>query len=61
MMKTRGGNEMELGVSLFLLVLINLLMTLGRQQKRAWVRWLLSSVSLILLIVALLFILRMFM
>ncbi|TCW41358.1 hypothetical protein EDC32_1011021 [Laceyella sacchari] len=52
---------MELGVSLFLLVLINLLMTLGRQQKRVWVRWILSSVSLILLIVALLFILRMFM
>lgn len=52
---------MELGISLFLLVLINLLMTVGRQQKRAWIRWGLFIVSFILLIVTLLFILRMFM
>jgi len=47
-------------VILFLLVLINLLLALGRQQDKKWLRHLLTGISFLLLLIALLFVLRMF-
>ncbi|SEN27659.1 hypothetical protein SAMN05444955_10851 [Lihuaxuella thermophila] len=49
---------MELMIILFLLVLINVLIAIGRQQQRKWLRFLLTSVSFILLLITLLFVLK---
>lgn len=49
---------MDLSITLFLLVLINILVTVGRQQKRRWLRFLLVGFGFILLFPALLFGLR---
>lgn len=46
-------------IVLFLLVLINILIAIGRQQKKAWVRKFLSVQSFLLLLVVALFVLRM--
>jgi len=56
----KGGKPVELMVILFLLVLINLLLALGRQQDKKWLRHLLTGISFLLLLIALLFVLRMF-
>jgi hypothetical protein len=49
---------MELMIILFLLVLINLLLAFGRQQKKTWVRLTMTTVSFILLLLTLLFVLK---
>lgn len=56
----KGGSYVELMVILFLLVLINLLLALGRTQHRKWLRHLLTGISFMLLLVTILFVLRMF-
>jgi hypothetical protein len=54
----KGVWSMELMVILFLLVLINLLLALGRQQKKTWVRLTMTTVSFVLLLLTLLFVLK---
>ncbi|MBA4495613.1 hypothetical protein ACFO25_02805 [Paenactinomyces guangxiensis] len=49
---------MDLMIVLFLLVLINLLIAIGRGQQRKWLRYLLLTISFLLLPVTLLFVLR---
>ncbi|MBA4548954.1 hypothetical protein H1R82_02830 [Thermoactinomyces intermedius] len=58
----KGSVErLDLMIVLFLLVLINILVAVGRQQKKAWVSMIFSTVSFLLLLVVLLFVIRMFM
>jgi hypothetical protein len=58
----KGSVErLDLMIVLFLLVLINILVAIGRQQKRAWVSMIFSTVSFLLLLVVVLFVIRMFM
>ncbi|MGI6474217.1 MAG: hypothetical protein ACOX0J_07995 [Thermoactinomyces vulgaris] len=52
--------RLDLMIVLFLLVLINILVAIGRQQKRAWVSMIFSTVSFLLLLVVVLFVIRMF-
>jgi glucan phosphoethanolaminetransferase (alkaline phosphatase superfamily) len=57
----KGSVErLDLMIVLFLLVLINILVAIGRQQKRAWVSMIFSTVSFLLLLVVVLFVIRMF-
>jgi hypothetical protein len=51
---------LDLMIILFLLVLINLLIAVARTEKRKWLKVSLTSVSFVLLIVSLLFVIRMF-
>lgn len=48
----------DISIALFLLVLINILVTIGRQQKKRWLRILLVGLGFLLLFPALLFGLR---
>jgi hypothetical protein len=50
---------LDLAIVLFLLVLINILIAVGRQQNRKWLRFLLNILSFLLLIIAVLFVVRM--
>lgn len=52
--------SLELMIILFLLVLINLLLAVGRTSKRKWVGRTLAAVSFVLLLVTFLFVLKAF-
>lgn len=59
--KEKGSVErLDLMIVLFLLVLINILVAIGRQQKRVWVSMIFSTISFLLLLVVVLFVIRMF-
>lgn len=49
---------MDVSIALFLLVLINILVALGRQQKKKWLKIVLVGAGFVLLLPALLFVLR---
>ncbi|WP_164491687.1 hypothetical protein [Staphylospora marina] len=49
---------MELMIILFLLVLINLLLAVGRTSRKKWVGRTMSVISFLLLIVTFLFVIR---
>ncbi len=49
---------MDVSIALFLLVLINILVALGRQQQKKWLKIILVGTGYVLILPAFLFVLR---
>lgn len=59
MMIEDGVTHMDMMIILFLLVLINLLIAIGRQSTKKWVRMVMTSLAFLLFLICLAFGFRM--